>query len=523
MMKLLSVFLCLMTTFFAGVSAKTTLDWGDMGDGTYKNPILNADYSDPDVIRVGDTYYMVASDFHFMGMQVLESKDMVNWHLISQIYDRFDFPGWDRNAQYANGAWAPSLRYHDGQFWMFVCTPEEGLLMSKATDPRGPWSPLHCVAPDKKWEDPCPLWDDDGQAYLVRSKHRAGPIIVHKMSPDGRRLLDEGVTVYTGPVAEGPKCLKRNGYYYILIPEGGVETGWQTVLRSKNVYGPYESSRVLETGTTDVNGPHQGALVDTPEGEWWFYHFQSTNPCGRVVHLQPASWTDDGWIKMGEDYDGNGVGEPVRTHRKPNVAAKTRVELPATSDDFKGKELVYAGQTQRTLGLQWQWCHNPVDSMWSMTERKGWISMCAMQSPDLRNCRNMLSQKTMGYRSVATVKMDIRDLKENTYAGLLYTGKRFCGIGVCHEGVFTESNSNHRVVFRGPLKKYVYLRVEIDDITNTHQFSYSLDGKTYRPTGRTFDMSTGFWKGTRVGLFCYNTQGQSGAAHFDSFEYEIVK
>ncbi|MBR1548304.1 MAG: glycoside hydrolase 43 family protein, partial [Prevotella sp.] len=210
-------------------AAQRQLDWGDQGNGTYKNPVLNADYSDPDVIRVGDRYYMVASDFHFVGMQVLESTDMVNWQIASQIYSRFDLPGWDENKHYAGGSWAPSIRWHQGRFYVYFCTPHEGLFMSTATDAHGPWEPLHCLKAIPKWEDPCPLFDDDGQAYLGRSRHRAGPIIVHKMSADGRTLLDDGVTVYTGPVAEGTKWLKRNGYYYLIIPEGGVGTGWQTV------------------------------------------------------------------------------------------------------------------------------------------------------------------------------------------------------------------------------------------------------------------------------------------------------
>ena len=172
-----------------------TEGWGDQGDGTYRNPVLNADFSDPDVIRVGEKYYMVASDFHFLGMQVMESDDMVNWRYISQIYRRFDEPGWDGNNHYAGGSWAPAIRYHNGLYYVYFCTPEEGLFMSTAKDPHGPWAPLHLVKRVPKWEDPCPFWDEDGQAYLGRSKHGAGPIIVHKMSADGKQLLDEGTTV----------------------------------------------------------------------------------------------------------------------------------------------------------------------------------------------------------------------------------------------------------------------------------------------------------------------------------------
>lgn len=513
-MKFLHGFtLLLLCTLSAPAQAQP--DWGDQGNGTYKNPVLNADYSDPDVIRVGSKYYMVASDFHFVGMQVLESCDLVNWQIIGQIYHRFDLPGWDSNSHYAGGSWAPSIRWHNGRFYVYFCTPEEGLFMSSATDARGPWEPLHCVKSVAKWEDPCPLFDDDGQAYLGRSQHGAGPIIVHKMSADGKTLLDDGVTVYTGPVAEGTKWLKRNGYYYLIIPEGGVGTGWQTVLRSRNVYGPYEKRVVLEQGSTRVNGPHQGALVDTPsdspggEGqEWWFYHFQSTPALGRVVHLQPARWKDD-WPLIGVDIDGNGIGEPVSVWTKPHVAAQTAPALPQTSDDFSGS----------SPALQWQWCHNPDDSSWSLTERRGWLTLHALPSADLKNARNMLTQKSMGYQGEATTLMDCRGIARGTFAGLLCMGREYRGIGVCAEGIYLERDGQREVVSpKKPAK--IWLRVSLDVLTNRHQFAYSTDGRHYTTAGAPFEMHNGNWKGFRVGLYCY---GEQGKAQFDAFDYHILK
>ena len=287
-------------------TASAPLSWGDQNDGTFANPVLNADFSDPDIIRVGEKFYMVASDFHFMGMQVLESDDMVNWRYISQIYNRIDEPGWNDNQHYGGGSWAPAIRFHDGRFYVYFCTPDEGLYMTTATSASGPWEPLHLVKRVGKWEDPCPFWDDDGQAYLGRSQHGAGPIIVHKMSADGRELLDEGKTVYRGPVAEGTKWLKRGGYYFLIIPEGGVSSGWQTVLRARNIYGPYERRIMLERGSTDINGPHQGAWVHTALGEDWFLHFNDRNAYGRVVYLQPMAWKG-GWPVIGNDKDGDGV------------------------------------------------------------------------------------------------------------------------------------------------------------------------------------------------------------------------
>lgn len=489
----------ILASFFA-VSSMAINDWGDQGDGTYRNPVLNADFSDPDVIRVGDRFYMVASDFHFLGMQVLESEDMVNWRYISQIYSRFDEPGWDSNEHYAGGSWAPSIRYHNGLYYVFFCTPDEGLYMSSAKDPHGPWAPLHLVQRVVKWEDPCPFWDADGQAYLGRSRHGAGPIIVHKMSPDGKQLLDEGVTVYEGPVAEGTKFLKRNGWYYLIIPEGGVGQGWQTVLRSRSIYGPYERRVVLEQGSTSVNGPHQGALVDAPDGSWWFYHFQETPVLGRVVHLQPARWQDD-WPLMGVDLDGNGIGEPVASWKKP-IPSEVQ-PLLQTDDDFSS-----------SLGLQWQWNHNPVDSHWSMTEREGFLMLKALPADSLKSARNMLTQKVIGYQSESTTKLSATG---DCYAGLFCSGKLFRGIGLCKEGVFVEAHGERQMIWRGRCQQ-LWLRITNDCVANRHQFLYSLDGEHFTPAGEAFTMRGGYWKGIRVGLFCY---GDVGKAWFDSFRQDI--
>ena len=475
--------------------------WGDQGDGTYRNPVLNADFSDPDVIRVGSKYYMVASDFHFLGMQVLESDDMVNWQYISQIYRRFDEPGWDTNAHYAGGSWAPAIRYHNGLFYVYFCTPDEGLYMSTAKDPHGPWAPLHLVKRVEKWEDPCPFWDEDGQAYLGRSRHGAGPIIVHRMSPDGKTLLDEGVTVYEGPVAEGTKFMKRNGFYYLIIPEGGVGQGWQTVLRSRNIYGPYQRKVVLEQGSTKINGPHQGALVDAPDGSWWFYHFQETPVLGRVVHLQPARWQDD-WPLMGVDLDGNGIGEPVVSWNKP-ISSNDSQPL-RTDDDFSGP-----------LGLQWQWNHNPVDTHWSVSVRQGWLTLQALPAEDLKACRNMLTQKVVGWQSESTTMMESSG---DNFAGLFCSGKEFRGIGLCKDGIYVEAGGQRQLVQKGSFAQ-VWFRVTNDCQQNRHQFAYSVDGEHFISAGKAFPMRGGYWKGIRTGLFCY---GNDGKAQFDYFQQKVA-
>lgn len=497
------------------LTAQCPLDWGDQGNGTYKNPVLNADYSDPDVIRVDDKYYMVASDFHFMGMQVLESIDMVNWHIVSQVYSRFNLPGWDENSHYGGGSWAPSIRFHDGLYYIFFCTPDEGLFMSTAKDPHGPWSPLHCVKAVEKWEDPCPFWDDDGQAYLGRSQYGAGPIIVHRMTADGKKLLDDGITVYTGPVAEGTKFLKRNGYYYLIIPEGGVGTGWQTVLRSRSIYGPYEKRIVLEQGSTSINGPHQGALVDAPEGTWWFYHFQETHPAGRVVHLQPARWVDD-WPLIGVDIDGNGIGEPVAVWPCP-------VKLKKSTGPIGPMGHISPVEAK---GLSWQWNHNPVDSAWSLNEKPGWLTLHALPAATMKDSRNMLTQKTVGYESEATVRIDCSKLCDGDYAGLLCIGKAFMGAGVCIKDgqryIYFEDDGQQQLLSTFE-RSTVFLRVAIDSHHNRHQFSVSLDGSKFHEVGRPFALRMGYWKGSRIGVYCYATGKAAGKVSFSNFRYNVTR
>ena len=515
------LFTAAMAMLVIGAShAQQPLDWGDQLNGTYKNPVLNADFSDPDVIRVDDKYYMVASDFHFMGMQVLESIDLVNWRVVSQVYDHFDYPGWDTNEHYGGGSWAPAIRHHDGLFYIYFCTPDEGLFMSTARDARGPWSSLHCVKAVEKWEDPCPFWDDDGQAYLGRSQYGAGPIIIHRMSADGRQLLDDGVTVYTGPVAEGTKMMKRHGYYYLIIPEGGVGTGWQTVLRSRNIYGPYEKRVVLEQGSTNINGPHQGALVEATDSTWWFFHFQETHPRGRVVHLQPARWKDD-WPLIGVDIDGNGIGEPVAVWEKP---LKTTIETIGTIETIDTIETIEPTASP-FLSPVWQWNHNPVSSAWSLSERQGWLTLHALPADSLKASRNMLTQKTVGYESKATVTIDASALRDGDHAGLLCTGKQFMGVGICHKDgklFFYLEQDGQRTLLGRCTKKTVYLRVTIDSDRNLHQLATSTDGHRFTPAGKPFPLRMGYWKGSRIGLFCYTTAPtEGGKAMFSSFHYDI--
>ena len=492
--------------------------WGDLGDGTFANPVLNADYSDPDVIRVGEKYYMTCSEFHFMGMPILESDDMVNWHIIGQVFDSIGLDGYSTMDKYGSGSWAPALRYHDGKFWIFVCTPGEGLFMATAENPAGPWSELYNVKNVSGWEDPCPLWDEDGNAYLGRSQLGGGPIIIHRMATDGKSLLDDGVKVYEGPTAEGTKLFKRDGYYYLSIPEGGVGTGWQTVLRSKSIYGPYEGRRVLETGSTNINGPHQGALVDTPDGNWWFFHFQSAGALGRVVHLQPVVW-EGGFPIIGTDYDHNGVGEPMKISTVPLPSKTGTPVTPQTSDDFDSKK----------LGIQWQFNHNPDRSRISLESRKGWLAVAPLPAPGLRHCRNQLTQKLMGYRGEVMVTLDFAQMRAGDFAGLECIGNKFMAIGVKIDSkgvpqlcIESDGEQTSLEVVSDTSADCVYLRLDFDATAKKFQFYYSLDGTAFVKAGAVFEMSDGDWKGCRTGLFAYTggNADDAGTAYFDNYNYK---
>ena len=360
------LFLAVALPFTARAQTSVSKVWvADNRDGTYRNPILHADYSDPDVIRVGDDFYLVASSFDAIpGLPILHSRDLVNWTIIGHALPRQ--PPFDvyNQPQHGNGVWAPAIRFHNGEFYIFYPDPDYGIYMTKAKDASGPWSEPLLIKAAKGWIDPCPFWDDDGKAYLVSAfaRSRSGIksiLVVSRMNDEGTKLLDDGALVFDGhehdPTVEGPKFYKRNGFYYIFAPAGGVENGWQLALRSKNIYGPYERRVVLAQGKTKINGPHQGAWVETQTGESWFIHFQDKGAYGRIVHLQPLNWVND-WPVIGVNPNSDGVGEPVLTYRKPNVGHTSAVNTPPDSDEFNDSR----------LGLQWQWQANP-QSNWALS------------------------------------------------------------------------------------------------------------------------------------------------------------
>lgn len=345
----------------------------------YKNPVLQADYSDPDVIRVDDDFYMVSSSFnHVPGVPVLHSKNLVEWEITGHVLSELPFERFERVCHGA-GAWAPSLRYHGGKFYCLIPFPDEGIFVSETEDINGEWSPLRPLVEGSGYEDPCPIWAN-GRCYVVFAfvKSRIGfnsKLAVFETDENLTTVADKYKIIYDGtniaPKIEGPKFYKKDDFYYILAPAGGVKTGWQVALRSKSIYGPYETKIVMLQGDTDINGPHQGALVDLKDGGWKFMHFQDMGAYGRVVHLQPVQWAD-GWPLIGET-DGVIAGTPVREGEYP-VDISTGYKIDG-SDEFEGPALSPVWQTPANprhgwyefkRGLKLNCLYNSVNCLWNM-------------------------------------------------------------------------------------------------------------------------------------------------------------
>jgi beta-xylosidase len=496
----------------------------DLGDGHYKNPIIFADYSDPDVVRVGDDYWMTASSFNAVpALPILHSKDLVNWrivnHAISRLSPEFDVP------QLGNGVWAPSITFHRGWFYIYYGDPDRGIYMVKTRDPRRRWTAPVLVKAAKGWIDPSPLWDDDGRAYLVHAFANSRAAVksilhVNRLSEDGTRVLDEGTLVFDGrehhPTIEGPKFYKRDGWYYIFAPAGGVKSGWQTVLRSRNVLGPYEDRIVLAQGRTAINGPHQGAWVELPNGDGWFVHFQDRGPYGRITHLQPLAWKN-GWPVIGSDPDADGTGEPVFTHRKPDVGREFRSVVPQTSDEFDDER----------LGRQWQWQGNPRAEWWSLGARRGHLRLFPppMHEGTTATAPNALLQKFPAPSFIATAKIDARGMKPHDMIGLVVFGREYAFIGLHNNegrinavrtlGTEGESIAGEQLVASQPVESTtVYLRVTVDELARC-RFSYSTDGRQFVALGDPFQAREGRWVGAKVGLVAFNGQPRVSGGSID--------
>lgn len=512
----------------------------DNGDGTYKNPILNADYSDPDATRAGDDFYMVSSSFTCApGLPILHSKDLVNWKLINHALKRqIPLDVFDKTQQ-GKGVWAPSIRYHNKEFYIYYPDPDFGIYMTKTKDPAGEWEAPVLVIAGKGLIDPCPLWDDNGNAYLINgwAGSRAGVasiLTIFKMNSDGKSVTDGGKIIYDGhesnPTVEGPKLYKRNGYYYVFAPAGGVTRGWQLVLRSKDIYGPYEEKIVLAQGKTIVNGPHQGAWVTTPAGEDWFLHFQDKEAYGRVVHLQPMKWVND-WPVIGNDPDGDGTGEPVLTFRKPNIKRPSPICTPPESDEFESD----------TLGLQWQWNANPKVQWMSLIRGKGYLRLYSIKPPEsyinLWDMPNLLLQKFPAPDFVTTTKVHLTATTqangEGCKTGLIIMGRDYAYLSfeksgdkyklaqvICRNA--DQKGSETKLEEQYVTNSTIYLRVKVTSPNAICSYSYSTDGNNFTPIGEDFKARQGGWIGAKMGMFCFAspTTNTWACADFDWFRVE---
>ena len=517
----------------------------DNGDGTYTNPVINADYSDPDVCvgPSGEDYYMTASSFQCVpGLPILHSRDLVNWEIINdalrdRLYEgdsclirHFNTP------QHGNGVWAPSIRYHQGEYYIYWGDPDFGVYMVKAKDPAGQWSQPLCVIRGQGYIDTCPLWDEDGRCYLVnawansRAKF-ASVLTVRELSADGTRAIGQPVIVFDGNgtenrTCEGPKFYKRNGWYWILCPAGGVPTGFQLAMRSKSPYGPYEHKTVLAQGKTDVNGPHQGGWVHTKYNEDWFLHFQDKEAYGRVVHLQPVDWSS-GWPMMGKD------GEPVTTHQKPrcevaqsNLAPRnTPLFVSDVSDEFNTP----------AIGLQWQWQANYDEKygvptafgtfrLYTYKLKEGWKNLWLVP--------NMLLQKVPTDEFTVTTRLRLTTKADGQFGGIIMMGldysalvvrrtaQRFQLVQMTCKGADKGNAQTERVVttlkptaqdktdYKPGIHEDIYLRMTVSKGGTVH-FAYSTDGKKFSNCGDTFKMKEGKWIGAKFGYVSAETDAKA--------------
>lgn len=527
----------------------------DQGDGTYKNPILYADYSDPDVIRVGDDYYMTASSFNCVpGLPILHSRDLINWTIVNYALTDLNLEGivpadfFDK-AQHGKGVWAPCIRYHDGEYMIYWGDPDFGIYVVKTKDVLGKWDKPILVLPGKGRIDPSPLFDDDGKVYLTHawaaSRANLNSVMtLCELDRTGTKVISEESLIYDGlrdgnHTTEGGKFYKKDGYYYLLAPAGGVEMGWQIALRSKNIYGPYQMKKVLAQGNTDINGPHQGGLVETQTGEWWFLHFQDTGVYGRIAHLQPVNWKE-GWPVMGVN-DKDYCGEPVITYKKPNVGKVYPIVTPADSDEFNASK----------LGLQWSWHANPKQT-WGFASKDGYYRMYGQYYPEnfinFWDVPNLLMQKLPAPEFTATMKATAVLLNEGDKAGLIIMGWDYAYIALiktkdgyqlqqisCVDAEQKTSEiEEKRIALKNVSIKEIYnyqtqqehlqfyFRIKVMD-SGLCTFAYSTDGKRYESLGQSFQARQGKWIGAKVGMFILNRTPDSPRSWIDIDWFRITK
>ena len=518
----------------------STATWApDNGNGTFTNPLFYDEFSDPDLIRVGDWYYLTGTTMHTMpGLPILRSKDLVNWEFVAYAMDNLDLgPAYrleDGQNIYGQGIWAPCFRYHDGKFYIFSNVNHQMTQMFTATDPKGPWT----RTPMKRsFHDLSVLFDDDGKAYVVwghQDLHLAQLTNdLTDMVPGTERTL---FTADAG-MGEGSHFYKIDGKYYIISAEyaGGFR---MPAARADHVLGPYEVNKAISLhedfgmatgprlrtpkppfdfwapGSAASHGlaMHQGGIIKTPEGEWWGFSMMDFNSVGRLTSLSPITWKD-GWPYFG--LPGNLTRTP-RTWVKPKTATPQPVHVPfRRSDEFSGPR----------LQPLWQWNHVPVDGKWSLWERPGFLRLHALPATSFYDARNTLTQRAIGPMSTPTVLLDASKLKPGDTAGLGLLNLPYATLGVEKhadglEIVLYDQRPDKAVRVKMTGTR-IWLRADCDFLTERARFSYSFDGVTFVPIGGEVVLvyQTFTFQGVRYGLFNYNTTGaEGGFADFDRID-----
>lgn len=507
----LKKFLLGISLFIICLTSNAQTFHSDNGNGTYTNPLIPADFPDPDVIRVGDAYYMVTTTmFVFPGVTVLKSHDLVNWEYCANAVPRFDFsPCYtlDGCNRYGHGQWATSIKYHNGTFYLLFITLNEGGFLCTASNPEGPWNVRKLP---RGFYDPGLFFDDDGRIYVAHGYSKISITEVDEnLSPISRDSL-----VYTGDIRnglEGTHVYHINGYYYLYCTYGGLD-GIQVALRSKNIYGPYEQKVVIRDTTPGINfGIHQGALIQTQTGEWWTILFVDSGPFGRFPSLQPVTWTDE-WPMVGVG------GKAVVTFRKPDVGKTYPInDLPA-SDEFNDK----------TLGMQWGWNHNPDSTLWSLSARHGYLRLTTGKVVSgLRDAVNTLTQRPFAHYdpsvpTTATLKMDVSGMKDGDLAGLAVFQDPYACIAVKQEGKkqYLVMVNNGETIASVPVKGHtIYLQTVASNQTREASFAYSYDNTKFTPLGNVLHMkfSLTIFTGNKFCLFNFATKKGGGYTDFDWF------
>jgi beta-xylosidase len=488
----------------------------DNGDGTFSNPLFYDEFSDPDLIRVGDDYYLTGTTMHAMpGLPVLHSRDLVNWRLVSYACDRLDLgPEYrleDGKAVYGQGIWAPCFRYHKGTYYIFTNVNKQATQVFRATNPAGPWTRS---AMKRGFHDLSVLFDDDGKAYVVWGYR---DIRFARLNDDLTDIVpgtERTVIPTDAGMGEGSHFYKIDGKYYIT-------SAWymgvmrMPCARADRPEGPYEVNRAISEGEDfgAANGAmHQGGIVRTQSGEWWGWSMMDLNSVGRLTGLSPVTWKD-GWPYIG--LPGN-LGRSPRTWVKPDTGHTSPPAAPyERSDDFAGPKLKPV----------WQWNHAPDDAKWSLTERPGSLRLHALAAPDFWHARNSLTQRAVGPECVGTAELDARGVAPGGVAGLALLNAPYAWVGVRRgsDGALTVEQFDQRTgeTTAGPPLPggRVWLRAHCDFLTEKARFSFSTDGKTFTPLGAEFAMvyQLKTFQGVRFALFHYGSDAASPASGHADF------